>query len=451
MGVKAEKSGNILGKLGAFFPIVSINGQFIEKKYIKKLEIESIGLYPTIEIVFEAPTPNFLTDRPPLDDDKLSVFLRSKNSKLLPLHLHFSVVSLETNKFSAKVNSPIIIIQGILYIHKFYNQVSYGFRENSYEFLKDLAKRLKLGFASNIDQPSLLKDKMTWLSIDRYHEAIEDVTAAAWRDDEHFYTSFIDVYYHLNFIELENIIGRDTDEKPKKGEFILSAQSDVIPGKEAYDEYKFQTLEIFISNTNFIDTFEHFTDAVTIEMRPQYSKLNGYREDTYWFDDTAQTATINEAESLLTEKSENEWHVMKGRQEDENWKNEIHRRWSGIQYSEKKEDRKFGNVHENYYRSISHNKMNNEEIKKFTLKVHLRVPNFNFYRGQRLLILFTIHEHEYTNHFLSGWYLIKGITWVWNRTGGKMEMILQLFRREHPTHHTASRFTTSAHDILDDK
>ena len=77
----------------------------------------------------------------------------------------------------------------------FTENVEYEEEVTSWDALLNIAERLQLGYASNVEETA---DTMTWTNPNDTTETwIQDIVANSYLSDETFFTSYIDPYYYL--------------------------------------------------------------------------------------------------------------------------------------------------------------------------------------------------------------------------------------------------------------
>ena len=83
--------------------------------------------------------------------------------------------------------------------------------KTSFETLREIAKDLGLGFASNERNTN---DKMNWICPSKtYYKFMQDICNSSWLGEEDFFDWWIDQYYVLNFVNLrKQLLEKSKDE-----------------------------------------------------------------------------------------------------------------------------------------------------------------------------------------------------------------------------------------------
>jgi hypothetical protein len=311
----------------------------------------------------------------------------------------------------------------------------------------EAAADLQLGFASN---ETSTNDEMTWIiPYDTYDKFINDVVSASYKDEESFYTAWIDHYYNLNFINVNN----QFSEEPEV-DAGLDVQA-LLRDYESNQEVGSGEMSVILTNLTDMQGHSMFIQKYTLLNKAGRVDIdNGYRRFAQYYDYTFDTEEFEEkyqsfqVESLNTEGAEDSKNALKGRKDEGIFETHNKYKWLGTQYSNIGET---GNVHDNYSFARIQNWQNNEELSKMDLHVVLHQTNFNLYRGQRVPILIVIEGNEtrsktaipeaerdnqtlawVPDKFLSGYYYIKGIKYKWMSSTSDFSQELFLSRREWP-------------------
>jgi hypothetical protein len=190
---------------GATKPFVKINSQIVTN--IQYMTIDETGFIPTVSLTFIDDVGEFSGVYFPKTDLVMSLYLKSPNSKLKPIRIDFLINSVKTipPKFTGKgtslVKGTTYIVRGEMFIPKLYNNNIRSYpKTTSKEVLQKVCEGLDLGFAENINDPS---DSMTWINYNQSSaEFIKQVAQHIYQDDDSFFSVFIDKYYYLNYLEV---------------------------------------------------------------------------------------------------------------------------------------------------------------------------------------------------------------------------------------------------------
>jgi hypothetical protein len=447
-GTKVQK------QMGNIVPFIKINTYIVSESELTRMEINCTDFLPEISLEFVMSGPStFISRDMPKDGDLINVFIRGRSDLFKPIRNDYLITNVSTSESGSPDGGGMVInLTGTLHIPTIHDEVNLAIKGTSYDTLFQIAESLGLGFASNDTHTS---DEQYWVSTyDRYTDFIDEITRAAWKDENSFFTAYIDLYYHLNFINVNNQFTNSSEIDEALLDTLLS--NDEVEGQE-------------ISTTNVKKIFTNIEDkrgtnmfikAFSLENNSSdISRQYGYKMYAQFYEqNTLQNWEIF-SEPLIVEGSENDKILLKGRPGEDFYKTQVRRKWLGVQYSVAEH-----NVHEKYLFSQVHNIINNKELEK--MKVHIEVPraNFNIYRGERIPCIFIsgsdplktpfIQQPEETtgegsetlaqtgapalDKFYSGFYMIQGMTFTYEARGdndeyGVLTETVVLTRREWPT------------------
>lgn len=433
-GIHLEKA------LTDIYPLVKINNYYFVDTELLELRIDSSEFYPRCFLSVIISDGVFISKAFPKDGDVISIMIRSKIKEFKPLRADFEITSCRmTDSTDETGDISIINFEGVLRVPKLFGETCKVYKDaSSFDALMDIASDLELGYASNETQT---QDIMNWIcGYDTYNKFIKDVTSVSYKDDNSFYTSFIDWYYYLNFVNVNQQFS--TEEKLDDAVIHSLLHSDSL------DESKKMPVKnnkLFLTNfsqtrsTNFfINNYSLVNKSGSINMEA------GYRRFLQFYDVNDKKYESFFIDPLNTDNSENKI-ILKGRAGENVWKDRVKYKWMGVQYSKPQH-----NVHENYHFAQVQNFQNNKEIDKLTLNVQLSKANWNLYRYQRVPILIMNEgnrirkkitegkeEREQGNSgseitwdkFLSGYYVLMGMVYRWERNFGWTQE-LKLSKRE---------------------
>lgn len=412
--------------LGLKFPLVVINGVNYSYDYVDALRIDSTGTYPTITIQMRTNNIDFKIFGMPKDGDLISIFYRSGNDELKPIRCDFDFVELV---YSA---TNVAIVYGVLHVPTLFTDTSWSYEGSSLETLQKFAEKLGLGFATNELKTD---DTMNWVCPNDPAELfINKTTSHAYKDEENFFTSFIDHNYILNFVNVRTQLSNDIKNKVYGG---IHKFRDMIEGNklspyhtnDASDSHLVYTHPIMISNWHKISFGEFkIADYDIVEKTSRVSLEDGYKKYVHTFDTNLNNKFESYSE-LINSKNNSDFLLNKGRLSEEIYRGQNRHSWEGITYS-----LPFHNTHKFYTYAKLHNNQNMQELEKMKLVVTLQSPNFNIYRymtipviiyeyGQNITATFEstqkikgvndalLTDNEYIlNQMLSGFYVVQGIS-----------------------------------------
>jgi len=438
-GQKNEYSYNqIQNDLGSEYPFIAINGYIFQVNEIKFFEINSTRFLPTVTFVFHSNRKDiFKTHKFPKDGDILSVFIRARNNAFKPIRNDYVIKSVSLSKENEPLYTGTCIIDAELFIPHLKDQIIKSYRGTSFNTLLQIAKDLKIGFATNETHTD---DDQAWICPNNtWEEFINQISSASFKNLDSFYRCFIDVYYHLNFINVNNQI---------EGDNVIAAgiiDATIIQDKYATDKGVVESSQTesskFLSNLPATRaTNAHIRGFEIINNSTRINQTFGYKYNIQFFD----LKSLELWNIYIDPKtSEGENVVLKGRlfpKEDaidnkglteskyKYWKSQNRSVWKGIQSK---------NVHDKFLYAIAHNERNLLELQKMYLKVDVNRWNPNIYVGEKVPIII-ISETDgvkaglYTqaddrelnedapgsipiiNQYYSGFYMVNGMSITWN-------------------------------------
>ena len=176
-----------------------LTGTTIDARDIIFIKLHNSQFLPEIELYCEDSKGILFNDLYPYDHDTVvSIYIQSNanTNTEKPIRMDFRVASYETSKIDEQKHAYRFLIKGVLDV----DQLNYSLYESrkgtSYNVIKDIATKLGLGFASNVQSSN---DSMTWINpSDTYKEWIKDITKYSYVSDTSFVWTFIDFYYNIN-------------------------------------------------------------------------------------------------------------------------------------------------------------------------------------------------------------------------------------------------------------
>jgi len=424
---KDQTIGYIVGGRGSRYPVIEINGYSISQKQIRYLEINNEDILPKANCTFNINDGVFISKHFPKDGDMLSVFIRSLVKDLKPVRVDFRITHVTTSRSTGPSGDTMsITVYGEMWIPKLYASFNKAFPSmNTLQTLIEVANDLGLGFVTNVTDTDL-KDTMTWLSPNQtYLEFIKSVVSHSYSNEYSFFSFWFDHYYNLNFVEMNSMFSiADSADTSTGIDFSLFTKDTIATEQIDYIKNKniLSNLPELKNGGNFIEKHELFNQSGASAMK------DGYIKNLNIFDFTTQKHVNFNIESTVT-NSKTKKIALKGRPNEDIYKNEIKKTWSGWNYLLPDH-----NIHEFYKEAAYQNRINNENINKIKFKALLSRTNLNYYSGQRVpIIIVNINNEQRVNisgwkaddaknigfsvdRFLSGNYIIRAINLIYKNT-----------------------------------
>lgn len=430
-------------ELGTDYPYVIINDYVFDQGEILFVKIDATGFLPQLTFIFSLwKTDLFRSQAYPKDGDIVSIFIRARNNAFKPIRNDYIIKNVDSGRGAVENSGGTTVITGELFIPHMKEQVIKSHKGTSFNVIKQIAQELELGFATN---ETSTNDSQVWLnSGGKWDSYIEHITGASWKDEKSFFKCFIDVYYHLNFINVNNQLEGDG----QLGAGIL----DTIGFKDFYsndvDNAKTaqETIGKFVSNMeSFKGTNMFISQYQTRNESSRINEVHGYKYNVQFFDQKSLKYWNLFVDPITSEGAEEKKMILKGRtfpkktdeadknkkgpSEQDFWRTQNKYVWKGIQSK---------NVHDKYIFAIAHNERNLLELKKLYLEVDVSRWNPNMYNGEKVPILLISQadvpkaqadaqgaDREVANHssgapaildqFYSGYYMINGMSITYNQ------------------------------------
>jgi hypothetical protein len=394
-----DSTYKISGDIGVRFPFIKINGYVFEAEEIANMEISTVGFVPTIRLSCIIRSGAFAGQGVPKDGDIISIMLRSKNDALKPIRNDYLITSVDTDGGNTNAQAKEFMFSGRLFIPGMYDEDIRSFEGTSFETLQKIATDLKLGFATN---ESATADEQVWICpSESYEQWMMHISNSMWKDDTSYFKIFIDIYYHLNVINVNNQFsdGFEIDLAVTDMLFKPAARQPSPDGELADTQQNvakvFNNIEQFRSSSFYISNFEIKNNSANI------AKTNGYMTAVTFFDMSSLQPWELMIDPVNTEGSGRNKLILKGRMNPlgdrpnaDFWKTQIKKRYIGIQYSKPEH-----NVHDKYLYSKLFNDRNLKELDKLYIQIDVEGINFNVYRGERIPVFFMNQDDNAQQEF----------------------------------------------------
>jgi len=439
--------GSIPGKqyqneLGVDYPFISINGYTFDSGEIQLFRIDATDFAPTVTFVFRlTKTDLFMSQAYPKDGDLLSVFIRAKNNVFKPIRNDYIIKNVQSSGGITENRGGTTTITGELFIPHIKDQIIKSYKGTSFSTLNSIAKDLGLGFATN---ETSTNDSQVWLCPNNtWEEYIKEICIASWKDENSFFKCFIDVYYHLNFINVNNQL--EGDGQMGAGILDNTIMRDFYSNDVGSVESSQQSVRKFLTNIESAAGTNMYVQSY--KTKNESSKIHekyGYKYNVQFFDMKSLKYWNLAIDPKTSDGSETKKIILKGRvfpkkedqkdingrspSQEEYWKTQNKFVWKGIQSS---------NVHDKYVYATAHNERNLLELKKLYIEADVERWNPNIYMGEKVPIALitqtdtakaqldaqgedaTIMEASDANpvvldQFYSGYYMINGMKITFN-------------------------------------
>ena len=385
-----QNSGNRV-KLDTGFgiPLIKINSYIV--RGLRSFRLDLTQRIPQLVFRFSVEDESFLYRAYPKDGDLVCLYIKSTSEVYKPIRMDLSITEVH-NSFPvintdadnpqnnrANADNVTFTIRAQMRIPGLLQHVSKSFKnQTSFQVLRNVAKELGLGFASN---EAGTKDAMNWICPNKtYYKFMEDVCNSAWKGEEDFFDWWIDQYYVLNFVNLR----KQLLEKSDNANDVLVAmgtERNLSGGLDDNQTPEEMNIPLFFTNDFHYLNYPFFITAYSVKNAAGHIVNNyGYSRNLEFYDtklvsDRPVNKFVNYQLDYVTEKNLGPRSILfKGRVNEDVYKKETKKIWLGTQYGE--------NQHSNLQQAVIQNRINRYE----NFKVYLETQMHSFipwvYRGQ---------------------------------------------------------------------
>lgn len=444
-------------KFGYDFPYILINEYRLKREEISSFEIDCTNFLPILHLKIIVSNNEFTSQKLPKDGDIASVYLRSFNKTYKPIRNDYLITHVETAYLNDQDPATTFYITGILNIKKIWVEQNKAFKGKSIDVIKKLATELQLGFATNIDD--MTDDEMTWIcDWKSYKDFIIHITNHSWKNENSFYRSFVDIYYNVNFVEVEKQFDQTKEFDEALAIFDRNFFDDADPNLPYPEENQpSKPNKLLLTNLEYGNNFNFkITNYELINNSSAISYSQGYGKKMYFYDHTLKTISEEnkiEFNPLSTPGTEDTKIRLRGLKDETIEKEHLKNIWHGIQYSLPN-----GNVHQKYALAYQQNTTNNKELEKIYLDIDLVAWNPAVIKMERIPIMIFITDvlqqtsaymskseieknkaniaqpllslAPTVDRFLSGFFIVEGFKLSYDITIGRVVAKYRLTRRE---------------------
>jgi len=439
---------------GTVIPLIQINSTQLKQEEISFFSISISGFLPSAKLVISDVSNRFGDRDYPKDGDIVSVFIKPPDDEVFKeIRIDFDIISI---KFVSS-NPNLFTLECSMKVPNLHAEDCEAFEEAStFAQINLVADNLGLGYASN--ESETLDPMVRIRPYDTNLKFINDLTLQAYKDDDSFWTSYIDPYYYLCFV---NINKQFSTEDLFEDATISIGQNPNRDGTVTGEPASSLTT-LFLSNEEAKrDSDMYINNYGLTNISGKTWRMNGYKRYCQYYDDFVREWNEFFVDPLTTEGAEKDLILQKGRADETFYESQVKYKYLGKQVSGGTQLDGY-NMHENYIFAQILNYQNLKEINKMALTVEMPNMNFNLYRYQRIPISIyngdpntkrlnekrdeELGEEETKdnetedstetpgaktkNEFLSGYYVIDSIEYIYKGAG--IGMKLNCLRREWP-------------------
>lgn len=284
---------DMIDKYAYRIPMICIDDYFIKSIDLCAFKLDYTGFLPMLSFEFVDSSNRILSTNVPKDGTIIKVYIGGQGDELYykPIRQDFVLTSIR--KVAGEQQN-----RGNVFRYRVYGKLNipYGYRKESWssgectamQALFNVSVWTGLGFATNFTNTNTL-DSMNWVNTETntYFDFMEDITAHACYSPNTFFTSFIDQYNVLNFVECHSLLshgGKKTDipamiyncfppyelppfdpdkeEKTTKNQLPLkSYEEDINNSYQKLSYYFISNNEKFNGWSNFIEEYHEISNT----------------------------------------------------------------------------------------------------------------------------------------------------------------------------------------------
>ena len=454
---------------GAVYPMLQVGSIKVSQDAVDSMILRLDSFIPTA--IFEVIDVNnkFTDINYPLDGDVVSLYIKPRPiEEYRPIRIDFDIEAISSIPKEGS-NPAIYTFRCVMKVPLLTADVLQGFANgNSFDHLLECAEGLGLGFASNEEGTDDLMPRIC--AQQSRKEFISQTTVSAYKDDESFFTSYIDPHYYLCMVNVNKQFS-EVDEIEQVT--VVQQQDNTLQVGSTADPVGVTGGLRLSNNQDVAGSDMSISTYNLINKSGDIWMSNGYARDLRYLNLNENNAGSENGglekfliTPLNTSGTEGEKIPLRGRIDEQFWREN-----NKIKYLGKQPSEEFQNVHSNYMYAIANNFGNTQEIDKMVMEIELEVINWTLYRYQRIPVLIytqgsvsnadlknrdeQLGENEQPkngdeeveaegpveydkpnqmvkNEFLSGYYVISSMTYKYNKESGKLSQNLRLLRREWP-------------------
>jgi hypothetical protein len=299
MGVKPDK-------IAYYVPVVYINDFMIPQTNITNFYLDYSSFTPQVMVEFVDMTNELLSTNVPKPGSYIKVFIGGNGDEnyYKPIRQDFVITNInKTNKTGGDYQNsgnPIKYkLTGILNVPLGFSKMPFSSSKiNARQALFNISNIVGLGFATNFSINSSV-DVMKWVNTQNksYFDFMKEITQHSCYSPYTFFTSFIDQYYVLNYVECHSLLSHGGDKTdlpqmiyncimPEMGK-KTPPDEDLNNGEQKVSYYFLTNSEEFNGWTNYIEEYYELNDGYSI-VSDGYKKILTYSDKCGFLDLTSK-------------------------------------------------------------------------------------------------------------------------------------------------------------------
>ena len=294
-------------KISYYIPVVYINDFMIPQTNITNFCLDYSSFAPQVMVEFIDVTNELLSTNIPKPGSYIKVYIGGYGDEKYykPIRQDFVITNInKTNRTGGEYQNYPIAGNPLKYKLTGILNVPLGFRKmpwssskiNARQAMFNISNTVGLGFATNFDTNSNV-DVMRWINTQNksYYDFMKEITQHSCYSPYTFFTSFIDQYYVLNYVECRRLLshgGTKTDVEQMIYNCIMPdmeknksdiPNEDLNSGDQKVSYYFLTNSHKFKGWTNYIEEYYELNDGYSI-ISDGYSKTLTYSDKCGFFD-----------------------------------------------------------------------------------------------------------------------------------------------------------------------
>ena len=301
MGVRSDK-------ISYYIPVVYINDFMIPQTNLTNFSLDYSSFAPQVMVEFVDMTNELLSTNVPKPGSYIKVFIGGYGDEKYykPIRQDFVITNInKTNKTGGEYQNsgnPIKYkLTGILNVPLGFRKMPWSSSKiNARQAMFNISNTVGLGFATNFSTNSDV-DVMRWVNTQNksYYDFMREITQHSCYSPYTFFTSFIDQYYVLNYVECRRLLshgGKKTDMPQMIYNCIMpemdknktyQPNDDLNSGDQKVSYYFLTNSEEFKGWTNYIEEYYELNDGYSM-MSDGYKKTLTYSDKCGFFNLTSK-------------------------------------------------------------------------------------------------------------------------------------------------------------------
>lgn len=317
-------------KISYYVPVVYINDFMIPQTYITNFCLDYSSFAPQVMLEFVDMTNELLSTSVPKPGSFIKVFIGGYGDEnyYKPIRQDFVITNInKTNKTGGEYQNrphsknPIKYkLTGVLNVPMGFRKMSWSSSNiNARQALFNVSNMIGLGFATNFNINNDV-DKMRWINTQNksLYDFMKNITQHSCYSPYTFFTSFIDQYYVLNYVECHSLLshgGQKTDTPQIVYNCIMSEveknktdipDENLNSGSQKLSYYFLTNDERFKGWTNYIEEYYELNDGYSM-VSDGYKKTLTYSDKCGFSDLMSKNYkfTITPIDNLIRDNKRN--------------------------------------------------------------------------------------------------------------------------------------------------